>query len=269
MRTTTIHVDTANPNRCITKVNGNPFNCTYKMSQTHRRLKGIRLLNAQIPVGFYNIRSPYNVIVIDNTPYTIDEGNYTIESLISALNTEITSGVGEFSLLSTNRVQFDPSGTSTIQTEPTSSYPIITSGYDAGIENGTLSTPATTGSLNYKLTPMNLAKLLGFRNNPSGTTIIATNSYLINFDTYLNIYIPNIGTSSSETDLCSFKIPIIPTANTVSYWSENSQNCQFLHVSDSSCIVDRLNIEIYDRFGNIMNNGGLDWSMSLEIESLT
>ena len=59
-----IHVDTGSLNKLITKNNGNPFDCTIKLGQTHRRLREIRLVNAQIPIGFYNLRSPYNVLKI-------------------------------------------------------------------------------------------------------------------------------------------------------------------------------------------------------------
>ena len=37
-------------------------------------------------------------------------------------------------------------------------------------------------------------------------------------------------------------------------------------VTDSSNMVDRLVIQVLDRFGQPMVNNGLDWSMTLEIE---
>jgi hypothetical protein len=38
-------------------------------------------------------------------------------------------------------------------------------------------------------------------------------------------------------------------------------------VTDSAARVDRLNILVVDRFGQPMNNNGLDWAFTLEIKS--
>jgi hypothetical protein len=237
MNTYLIHVDTGSLQRSVTKAANNPFDCTYIMANHHRCLRAVKLMNVQLPIGWYNIRSPYNAITIDSTTYTIPPGNYTIAALISALNTLITAGVGAFSVSAvTNLVTYTPfSGSSTITT-------------------GTIPT---------------LGTLLGFTSGQSGTTIVSTNSYNINFDTYVSVYIPNIGTSSMETNLCTFKIPIGPTAQGATvYWAEKTQDTQIVNVTDSSVMVDRFIIKVFDRYGQPMNNNGVDWSFTMEIKSV-
>jgi hypothetical protein len=40
-------------------------------------------------------------------------------------------------------------------------------------------------------------------------------------------------------------------------------------VTDRGVRLDRLNITVLDRYGNIINNNGIDWSFTLEIEADT
>jgi len=42
-----------------------------------------------------------------------------------------------------------------------------------------------------------------------------------------------------------------------------------MYTYDPDLRIDRLNIIVYDRYGNILNNNGLDWSFTLEMESDT
>ena len=263
-----IHIDTASFNRLVTKTNGNPFNCVFKFGQTHRRVRCMRLLNAQIPVGFYNIRTPYNTLVIDSIVYTIPPGNYSSDSLLSIVNNIITPDIGVFAVYpALNKVYYVPAngGTSTISTTtPFTSYPAVSSGY---FTNPTQPTLVQSGypSSNYP----NIATFLGFTGNPTGTYLTATNSYIFNFDTYIKISIANLGVSGFEPDVCSFKIPVDVPSGSVIQWAEYSKNRQEVTVTDSSCIVDRLVIQVYDRFDVQLDNNGLDWSFTLEIESDT
>ena len=65
----------------------------------------------------------------------------------------------------------------------------------------------------------------------------------------------------------TFKLPLSTVSSNVIYWAEGSQNKQYMKVFDQRVRIDRLNITILDRFGNILNNNGIDWSMSFDIES--
>jgi len=226
-----INIDTVN------KTGGDPFNCTVPLTQKHRRVRSVSLKNAQIPLGFYNIRAPYNTLVINGTPYVMSPGNYAGTAFLNALNSTVTNAVGVFSVAAaTNLMTFVSSaGTANITTSPPGAIP-------------------------------SLGNFLGFSNGVSGTSITASNSYITNFDTYINIWLPNLGTSSQETTMCSFKIPLTSGPGTILHWAENSQNPASVNVTDSSNMVDRIVIQVTDRFGQPLVNNGLDWSMTLEVE---
>jgi hypothetical protein len=213
----------------IVKNNGNPFDVTIRFQKPHDGIKQIALKNAQIPIGFYNIRSPYNTITLGATTYTITPGNYGASNLISALNTA-TSGVGTWSINSL--VSFVSSSGSLTLTVPTGlSYPT-------------------------------LANFLGYTQSVTGTTLTAPNPYLINFDTYINIYLDNIGRPSIDPSKSTFNIP--QNGGTVIQWAENNKDEQSNMVNDNASI-DRLIVAVYDRYGQPMNNNGLDWSFTIRI----
>jgi hypothetical protein len=111
-----LHLDTSDDTR-VTKQNGNPFNCNILLGNRHRALREISLQNAQIPIGFYNIRAPYNTFTYNSVNYTITPGNYkTISDINSATVNQTTplSTLGQFS--NTSPTVFtpalgDPNGT--------------------------------------------------------------------------------------------------------------------------------------------------------------
>ena len=127
--------------------------------------------------------------------------------------------------------------------------------------SGTLAIDGTTGIATITKTPTtvtvpsgltypSLATLLGFTATQTLTgasslagTVPVT---LFNQDTYVN-----------------------PAYSNVVYWAEQSQNEQLVCVTDSSARIDRLNIQVLDRYGQQLNNNGVDWSLTLEIKSDT
>jgi dihydroxyacetone kinase-like predicted kinase len=171
-----IHVDTASASNVqtytgqvgqaqVTKVNGNPFQATIILGNRHRAIRTAALKDAQIPIGFYNVRAPYNTVTLNGTTYTVPPGNYTATSLISALNAQITNSVGVFGTSSTtNQVQF----------------------------------VSNSGTVTFTVLPLTLGAFLGFTNLQSGTSVTATYSYIVNFDTYFSIWIQNLGTTSLD-----------------------------------------------------------------------
>jgi hypothetical protein len=224
----------------VTKTNGNPFQCQVLLGNRHRTVRTVALKNAQIPVNWYNVRAPYNTITINGTLYTVTPGVYTQASFITAFNALIT---GTLAIDGTT-------GIATITKTPT-----------------TVTVP--TG-----LTYPSLASLLGFTATQTltgATSLAATVPVtLFNQDTYVNIWIENLGTSSSEISQSTFKVPIalpVPQYNNVFYWAEQSQNEQVVCVTDSGARVDRLNIQVLDRYGQQLNNNGVDWALTLQIKS--
>jgi len=222
----------------VSKIAGNPFQCSIILGNRHRRIRSISLTNAQIPIGFYNVRAPYNTLTINGTTFTISPGNYSSTTLINIINSTIGNTNGTFAV-----------SQSTAQ---------ITYTNQPG-------TPATT----LTVAPLTLLAFLGFTNGQSGTFIIATNSYIMNFDTYITIWIENLGQSSLEPSQITFKLPLNVNSSGILQWAELSQYRQVVPVTDRGARLDRLNITVLDRYGNIINNNGLDWSFTLAIEADT
>ena len=242
-----IHVDTTNTTSvvasqqpAVVKVNSNPFQCTYNFSNQNRHARSISLQTAEIPQGFYNVRAPFNTLVINTTTYTITPGNY---NSLTALNAAILVGgssalstIGSFS--STNGiVTFTGAGNSNVRFDP--------------------------------VTRNSLLSFLGYTHTgttaANQSTITASNPYTLTWDTYISIFIENIGTSSLENSLISFKIPLSSITNGTIFWSEMSQNRQIIQFQ-ASTRLSYLNIVVYDRFGNILNNNGVDWSMTINVD---
>ena len=223
----------------VVKQNNNPFNCTVILGQTHRRLRCVSLKCAEIPIGFYNVRAPYNIVTIGSTTYTVPPGSYNITTLCTAINTAITATVGSFA---------PNAGSSTVT-------------FTSAV--GSVALTSFAGSL------PNLLYFLGFVNGQTGTVITGTNSYMVNFDTYISIYIPNLRNSSLEPSFITFKIPLTVASGGIQYYSEKTQFGQELQIFDRMIMFDRLDIQVRDRFGQQLNNNGIDWSFTIEIESDT
>ena len=159
----------------------------------------------------------------------MNPGNYNLSTLLNTLNGLTTPSVGTFSV--------------------------------SGLTNTFQYTPAQGGAVPLSGTLMNL---LGFTSGQSG---VAQNSYIINFDTYVYLYFPDFGTSSKENTLGTFKIPINVSSGAILQWSENIQNEQYIIATDQSKFIDRIIVRVIDRYGNVLNNNGLDWSFTLEVQS--
>jgi hypothetical protein len=173
---------------------------------------------------------------VNSISYTIQPGNYSSTSFLAVLNTAIGNSVGQFAIsASQNLFTFTSAG----------------------------------GSVTMTIPPQSLLAFLGFTNGQTGNFITATNAYIINFDTYLNIWIENLGQSSLEPSQITFKLPVNVNSGGILQWTELSQFTQKVEVTDRGVRLDRLNITVLDRYGNILNNNGLDWSFTLEIEADT
>jgi hypothetical protein len=217
----------------VKKINGNPFQVAITLEDQHQRVKSIALKDAQIPIGFWNVRAPYNTVTIGTVTYTLPQGNYTAVAFLAALNTAVGSTIGVFAISgATNFFTFQ----------------------------------SNSGNVVFKVTPLTLLAFLGFADGQSGTFITATSSYIINFDTYINIWIENLGQYSADSGQVTFKIPIEVGSGSILHYSELSHYMQRHPLTDTGARLDRFNITVLDRFGNIMNNNGIDWSATFELE---
>jgi len=235
-----IHLDTATTGNVVgnvptvTFINNNKFNGKYSLVSRNRLCSSVALLNAQIPIGFYNVRAPYNTITDTNgVVYTITPGNYTTIALLNAatlIGGTLLSALGSFTASTT--------GTGILTWGPT----------------------AVTGKSLGPATPNSLLSFLGYTSTASNT---AKYPYILNWDTYISMFIENLGTSSSENYQITFKIPLNTITTSVSYWAENVQNRQQVNLS-SNIRLDYINFAFIDRFGNPLDNNGVDWSATLE-----
>lgn len=244
-KTYQVHIDTSTTvTNSVQKFNNNPFQCTVLLGQTHRRVRRISFKSAEIPISFYNIRSPYNVfqIIVSGVTYsyTVTPGNYTTTTLVAALNTSMNSSTtypigGNPLTVSAGRVTFTNAATTTI-----------------------VSGPRTLGYF------------LGFVSGQVGTVVQATNAYNISLDNYIVLYIENLRPSSLEPNVpITFKIPVTATPGTIMYYAEGSEWKQEIEIFDPNVRIDRLNITVLDRYGQQLDNNGVDWTFTLEIEADT
>jgi hypothetical protein len=238
-----IHLDTATTGNVtgnvptVTFINNNKFNGKYSLVTRNRLCSSVALLNSQIPIGFYNVRGPYNTITdTSGIVYTITPGNYTS---ITALNAATFTGGAYPTSTALSTLGSFGTGTSILTWSPTAAV----TGKSLG--------PATQNSL---------LSFLGYTSTASNS---AKYPYTLNWDTYISMFIENLGTSSSENSQITFKIPLNTITNNVAYWSENSQNRQQIDLS-YNLRLDYINFSFIDRFGNFLDANGFDWSATLE-----
>jgi hypothetical protein len=254
-----LHIDTALANSNnkidvnIVKNNNNPFDIVYTFRVPRSNITSFTLCSAEIPIGFYNVRTPFNTFTVSNiadtvlTTYTVPPGFYpTIDTLLVALNAACTPNL----LFETNA---DDSGTIMVTNQ---TY----------VSNVVLSTQT-------KNQP-NVIAMLGF--NVSNVCIPVTRvpgvaPYRITLDTYLSIYIPLIAGSSSEPSNITFKVPIdnglTVTTRTLNilYASAKYYEQTIPNVTTASKFYN-LPVQVYDRFGSLLDNHGVDWSFTLAIK---
>ena len=85
------HIDTSDGS--IKKNSGNPFDVNIRSVKKYNNIESIELQSVEIPVGFYNIRSPLNTFTINGITYTIPPGNYDSNSLLAVMNSIFKYGI--------------------------------------------------------------------------------------------------------------------------------------------------------------------------------
>jgi hypothetical protein len=320
MPTCQINVDTGSVVNTVIKNAGNPFDATYILNNTYKGFRKATLKNAQIPLGFYNVRSPYNTFTIYNnyTTYSISPTSFaSISSFVSTVTSTLSAYTGSLfisnsSLSITNyNVPQLPSGfytlaslSSTLTTLLTpyiglnsftlnsftiyasnyTTYTIVPGNYNITTLLNTLNTTVTASIGLFTVSPLTnimqfasasgqvtvsgtLLSLFGFVSSVTPSSMVyATYSYIINFDTYIYIFFPQFGNASGENILGTFKIPVNAPPGSILQWLDYTQNTQSVVITDRSSFFDRITFQVRDRYGNVINNNGLDWSFTLEIE---
>ena len=301
-----------------------PFKSSFKLANSIRNVKKIYLKSAEIPCGYFNIRTPqtfsfmvsqyessiygvttlddfsrlatiaytpvettnYNLLVSDanNTsaqqnmsPYVpspdsgdnpdnpprpilqfepvvlkilIPIGNYSIDSLLVYINSAINNLYLAFKPLFT--ILQTPPILSKVQVAASASFPV-----------GYLQITHTA-----QITM--LSNILGFVGTETKKLVItSTNLYNIYPDTCLYLYFPNIPHKNTHfnNQLISFKIPVTAGYQAIEFNQENVNFAQYIELHDSTFILNKIQLIVYDRQGNYIDNNNFDFTFTLGIET--
>ena len=252
-----IHFDTIYSN----KIDSNPFNCSFSLSQTLNRVSRISLKSIEIPISNNNIRSPYTTISIKYNNaffiYTLPNKTYNDLTLfLSDFNT-IISGLQS----------------SMSATEVCPVFSLSTTQLNKLVMKTTLLSSSSlyiysTGLISYYLGGINL--IADTKTLVSGSLLYLNTFNLINvynlcFDNYYNMIISNLDnqTSNNNNFPSHFKLIVNAQNNSIYFSGENTSFIQFLEINNKT--LTNLNIEIRDRYNNLLINQ-LDYSFTLEFQ---
>jgi hypothetical protein len=244
------------PSSVFYKSGFHPFNLTLSLPNQISKVKKIYLKSVELPVGFTNIRdtNTSNLLsmsianVYSNKSYNFNillpNKNYTS---IQALLTDINNAIAANPTVQENLNDIAP--------------PYFTvSGQKVSIN--------VSGSITFSFNDTILSKyILGFSWNFyifTGSSYEAASNYNIVYDTYIIMNFPKLSAKSTgASQQISFKIPYNATYNQIYFDYENTSFSQFIELTDTNAVIGNLQMTINDRFGNIINNNGLDFSFSL------
>ena len=267
---------------------GNIAQHTVTLPERINSVKSISVLNAEIPITFYNVSDTlgnnafqYTATVGGSTtygPYTVvvPNGSYTSSSLVSQVNTILqTHALGAYVLrcsVSGNQCLFDISGTS-----------------GSSISVSVDFTVAQNGSVDNYLLKSKLGWMLGFRG--TGYTLVSSSSRVlsegvifINKPKYVYIAVDEFSKNSATTFHTALpkyqinknilaKVSLNPTTYGTFGAVLPANIMNGLLVSDQRTYglggktdIQRLFIQLLDEKGNVMSFNGCDFSFCLQIE---
>lgn len=235
----------------------NAFNSLFRLQTPLSNVKKIWLKSIEIPIGFNNIRanSKNNIFTVATTyDGTIYTNQYSV-ALPDKTYNSITTLLADINALF-------------LATYP--AVNIILTNVNGYIQVTSTSSAVFTG--NIYIVPTNLSYMLGFRqavNTYSLRNTLGAAVYQLNCDNYLNMFITNVSTSQTYNANginCHFKVILNCVNGTMYYASENNTYTQFIEIN-SSLPITNLNIIFTDRWGYSLNSSGLDYSVTLAIET--
>jgi hypothetical protein len=257
-----LHFDTYNQwfstiQALINNTNSTPFNCTLNLPYQLTKVKKIYLKSVELPVGFYNIRAENGsntlTITIGGTvtaTITITPAQYTITTLIAAINTALAATTA-FSTTNPNYLPvFSVSNQNVVITVPNTAFVNIS------LNNTVLTNIVLGFTANYPsiLQPYNY--------------VTSPANYNLAYDTYISIYFPNVNALSvaATGKNMTFKVPFSGTNSTIFYNVENLSFAQYIELTESNFTLSSIKLIVYDRFGYQINNNNLDWSFTLAFD---
>lgn len=209
--------------------------------ETDVKQVSFQLIDAQIPVSFYNINYTNNVLNYQisslNYTITIDVGNYNFNSLAINMKAKFLLN-GHTFLITINK------------------------------QNGIITFATTT--TNFVFTTSSMFSILGFPlQNQTSTFFSLTATYPLNllgitkikissllFNTY------NVDSASNGLSNLISTVPIDqPAFGLISY--ENKSNAKYKLRTDA---VDEIDLQLTDQNDNLVNFNNIDWTMTILLE---
>ena len=194
-------------------------------------------------------------VTIENEPVIfkilIPIGNYSIDSLVVYINSAINNLYNAFKDRFTIFSRTLPV-LSKVQVAASSSFPV---GYLQMTHAGHITM---------------LSNILGFNGTETDHVLIrSTNLYNLNPDTCLYLYFPNIPHKNTHfnNQLMSFKIPVTSGYQAIEFNQENVNFAQYIELYDSTFILNKIQLIVYDRQGNYIDNNNYDFTFTLGIET--
>jgi hypothetical protein len=191
---------------------------------------------------------------------TIVPGNYTVDTLISYINTEIASLYD--SVRTTAFLGYPaPIELTKLLTNDSGAYPV-------GLLKLNYSSLATVSIISQNFFTNTV---LGFQTNQTDNVngyIIAKNFWGLYNDLSINLYIPNIPHNNTHfgSQLVSFKIAMNSGYQSIHFSSDNQNFSQFIEISDTHYIINTIKLAMYDTQGALLFNQ-YDWNFTLGFET--
>lgn len=246
------------------KPTNDSFNVSFPLRTAVYNIKSISLKSLELPIFLFNFKSgnssttfsfnfnypSYNGVGFTQRSVSLIPGNYSVAGLISALNSKISSEI-----LSTI-----PGFSLSLSAQTSAAF---------GLTICRISTNAAALNLDNTLL---INQALGYSTNRSTTSLSfdSQSPINVNLDTCIFMSISNLPvTNNNLSSLVSlppytFKIPLNNFTNNIIYFNDTSQ-LQTIYFNNNSFVLDRLDIKIYDRYGNLLY-GYYDYTMGLIIE---
>lgn len=219
----------------INRSSGSSHSFMFRFPSNIKNVKKVSLLNAEIPMTMYTVRSGVNntfTFTRSAVSYTatVTEGVYTASTLFTALATAMTTA--------------DSSTTFSFATSSTTLKATLTASNSITISDTILS------------------KQLGFTSGQSGTSITATNAYVVG-DTHLFIQLKNLSTNMLSTVPSQYRIQLTADIGYIQFLSETSNPQQ---VDTDTTTLNYFDVALVDSNGYFLSLNGAEWSMLLEVK---
>ena len=229
----------------------NSYNSTYKMHTSFKNVERIFLTSLELPVGFTNCRKNFT----DTLSFNLNGNNYNVVMEEKNFNS-IAILVQDLDLACIGVVP----NVSIIFSQSTASLRL------------TITLTGTVSS--FYIIDTNFSKyMLGFRNKHdvlvSNVYSASYSNYNLNADNYIHVYMPNISginASMSGGAKSTFKIPFDSVQSNIYFYQEGRSFEQYVDCRNSNFTLSNLTVLLYDRYGNLMNPRGYDYSFTLRIE---